>query len=225
MLMGSVVMNSEDVLDKYLQAGKKAYQEYNWTVGAASFVNAMKHAKRNGIHDMRLVEAQYYLAEYYAMQRQIRRAKLFLERALETCERLNGRNSKPVSILLERLGQLFLLIGDANRAGAIFRRCTQIASSLEGPETNVVANMMLRCSLTSFAQNKIDLSYAQLMHSLSLKIKNAKPASCRAINMTARPLSLLEAAMKQKEETERLDAIALEEWEVPAVTRPLQPVP
>lgn len=222
--MGSSVMNSEDLLDKHLAAGKEAYRQYNWTAGAASFVNAMKYAKKNGLHDMRLVEAQYCLAEYYFSQRQVRRARLFLERALETCERVTGRNSRPVMIILERLAQMFLLIGDPHRAAAIFKRCTQIASALDGPETNEVASMILRCAVTSFAQNKIDLSYSQLMHSLSLKIKNAKPANYRVLTMTVRPMSLLDAAVRQQEEAERLNRIALEEWEVPVV-RQLHPVP
>src|SRR5271156_5545292 len=122
----AVVIKSQIEFRKFFEAGNRAFAEGKFSEGGKIFLSALKEARRLSIKDSRLTVVLYNLAQYYFHQKRYRKAESTLQRALEHCERLYGRNCDHVSRILNRMADINMIEQNHERAEALYKRSLQI---------------------------------------------------------------------------------------------------
>jgi tetratricopeptide (TPR) repeat protein len=173
----AVVIKSQIEFRKFFEAGNKAFAEGKFSEGGKIFLSAMKEARRLSIADSRLTVVLYNLAQYYFHQKRYRKAESTLQRALEHCERLSGRNCNQVSRILNRMADINMIELNYERAEALYTRSVQIDQRLLGNEHPQLAQRLLKLGWLSCVQGDYNNAQSNLRKALDIQVQSAKEQS------------------------------------------------
>ena len=170
----TAVIKSQIEFRKFFEAGNKAFAEGRFSEGGKIFLSALKEARRLAITDSRLTVVLYNLAQYYFHQKRYRKAESTLQRALEHCERLYGRNCDHVSRILNRMADINMIEQNHERAEALYKRSLQIDRRLLGNDHPLLAQRLLKLGWLGCMQGNFNDAQNNLREALDIQVQSAK---------------------------------------------------
>jgi tetratricopeptide (TPR) repeat protein len=170
----TAVIKSQIEFRKFFEAGNKAFAEGKFSEGGKIFLSAFKEARRLNITDSRLTVVLYNLAQYYFHQKRYRKAESTLQRALEHCERLYGRNCDHVSRILNRMGDVNMIKENHERAEALYKRSLQIDRRLLGNDHPLLAQRLLKLGWLGCMQGNFNEAQSNLREALDIQVASAR---------------------------------------------------
>ncbi len=153
--------------ETYMAAGKKAYQQGNYSEAENQFGAALKEAEEFGPQDQRLATSLGYLGEVYRLQRRYADAEPLLKRALAIWEKALGPEHPEVATNLSNLAELYRDQGRYAEAEPLHKRALAIREKALGAEHPRVATSLNNLALVYKAQ--VRFAEAEPLHKRSLR--------------------------------------------------------
>ena len=170
-------------LDKCIESGTQAYKEGDYAAGARIFLQALKQGKRSDLKDSRMSMVMYNLAHFYFLSGRLRKAELFLERALVQLVEASGENQPSVAAVCEKLADIAVKMDRFERGEQFYVRSLTVDKALNRPSDPAVGRKLLKLAsiYSSLGRHDEAFTYTKLALEAKARCKQLDANGSKAI--------------------------------------------
>jgi tetratricopeptide (TPR) repeat protein len=203
---------SVDSWEKYLDDGKKAFEECRGEEAERLFAKALSEGEKFGPDDLRLAVSLHYLGKAYAFQSKYSEAKLLVERSLAIWEKVQGTDHPNVAAELSNLANIHESRGNHSEAEMLHKRVIAIWEKALGSDHPNVGHSLSNLGTLYKGQGKYAEAEPLYLRAIAIHEKALGPEHAFvAGNLTA--LAKVYADQAKFSQAEPLYQRALAIWE------------
>ncbi len=158
-------------LERCIESGTQAYKEGEYAAGARIFLQALKQGKRSDLKDGRMAMVMYNLAHFYFLSGRLRKAELFLERALTQLVEASGENQPSVAAVCEKLADIAVKMDRSDRAEQFYVRSLTVDKVLNRPNDPAIARKLLKLASVYSSSGRHDEAFIYTKLALEAKTR------------------------------------------------------
>ena len=167
-LLGAPAYGQDAAWEGFIQAGRAALQQQNYSEAESHFEDALEAAERFQSNDPRLGKSYNNLAAVYYAQEDYGRAEPLMRRALEQLRESLGPDNTEVAQTMKNLAALYYLQGNRTEAEGLLQQALVIMERAHGPNHAYVATVLSNLAGLYQADNRYQDAEPLLTRSLKI---------------------------------------------------------
>jgi tetratricopeptide (TPR) repeat protein len=161
----------QQFLEQCIESGTQAYKEGEYATGAKIFLKALKQGKRSDLKDGRMATVLYNLAHFYFLNGRLRKAELFLERALDQLLDAGGEYQPGIAAVCEKLADVAFKQCRPERAECMYARSLAVDKALNRPSDPAVSRKLAKLARVYSAMGRHDEAFHYTKLALEVKAR------------------------------------------------------
>lgn len=161
----------QQFLEKCIESGTQAYREGEYAAGAKIFLRALKQGKRSDLKDARMATVLYNLAHFYFLYGRLRKAELFLERALAHLLEAGGEYHPGIAAVCEKLADVAFKQARPDRAELMYARSLAVDKALNRPNDPSVSRKLAKLAQVYASTGRHDEAFHYTKLALEAKAR------------------------------------------------------
>ena len=164
-------MLDQQFLEKCIESGTQAYRDGEYATGAKIFLKALKQGKRSDLKDVRMATVLYNLAHFYFLNGRLRKAELFLERALDHLLGSGGEYQPGIAAVCEKLADVACKQSRPDRAEYMYARSLAVDKALNRPNDPAVSRKLAKLAQVYSSTGRHDDAFHYTTLALEVKAR------------------------------------------------------
>jgi tetratricopeptide (TPR) repeat protein len=167
-LLGGPAYGQDAAWEGFIQAGRAALQQQNYSEAESHFEDALEAAERFQSNDPRLGKSYNNLAAVYYAQEDYGRAEPLMRRALDQLRESLGPDNTEVAQTMKNLAALYYLQGNRTEAEGLLQQALVVMERVHGPNHAYVATVLSNLAGLYQADNRYQDAEPLLTRSLTI---------------------------------------------------------